>query len=61
MILTREANASMAPVHDRMPLILSKEEVEPWVNDPLEADRLLAKQLPMLKAERPYEQISFEW
>lgn len=61
VILTREANASMAPVHDRMPLILSKEEVEPWVNDPLEADRLLAKQLPMLKAERPYEQISFEW
>ena len=61
VILTREANASMEPVHDRMPLILSKEEVEPWVNDPLEADRLLAKQLPMLKAERPYEQISFEW
>ena len=60
-ILTREANASMSPVHDRMPLILSKEEVEPWVIDAAEADRLLTKQLPMLKADRPYEQMTFEW
>ena len=51
----------MSPVHDRMPLILSKEEVEPWVIDAAEADRLLTKQLPMLKADRPYEQMTFEW
>lgn len=61
VILTREANASMSPVHDRMPLILTKEEVEPWVGERAEAERLLVKELPMLKAERPYEQLTFEW
>ena len=61
VILTREANASMASVHDRMPLILTREEVAPWVSERAEAERLLVKELPMLKAERPYEQLTFEW
>lgn len=61
VVLTREANASMAPVHDRMPLILSGEEVLPWVTDAERAGDILAKKLPMLKAERPYEQMTFEW
>lgn len=61
VVLTREANASMAEVHDRMPLILSREEVRPWVNGAGEADDILAKVLPMLRAERPYEQMTFEW
>ena len=61
VVLTREANASMAPVHDRMPLILSRAEVWPWVNGAGEADDILTKVLPMLKAERPYEQMTFEW
>lgn len=61
VVLTREANASMEPVHDRMPLILSGEEVLPWVSDAARASDLLTKELPMLKAERPYEQISFDF
>ena len=61
VVLTREANASMEPVHDRMPLILSGEEVIPWVSDAAKAGDLLTKELPMLKAERPYEQMSFEF
>lgn len=61
VVLTREANASMAEVHDRMPLILSREEVRPWVNGAGAADDILAKVLPMLRAERPYEQMTFEW
>ena len=61
VVLTREANASMAQVHDRMPLILSRAEVWPWVNGGSEADDILAKVLPLLKAERPYEQMTFEW
>lgn len=61
VVLTREANASMEPVHDRMPLILSGEEVIPWVSDAAKAGEILTKELPMLKAERPYEQISFEF
>ena len=61
VVLTREANASMEAVHDRMPLILSGEEVIPWVSDAAKAGDILTKELPMLKAERPYEQIAFEF
>ena len=61
VVLTREANASMAEVHDRMPLILSRSEVRSWVNEVSGADNILAKTLPMLRAERPYEQMTFEW
>ena len=61
VVLTREANDSMRPVHDRMPLILSKEEVRPWVGNMEEAGAILTKELPQLVAERPYEQMTFEW
>ena len=61
VVLTREANASMAPVHDRMPLILDREEVEAWACDAAEAEKILTKELPLLRAERPYEQMTFEW
>ena len=61
VVLTREANDSMRPVHDRMPLILSKEEVRPWVGNMEEAGGILTKELPQLVAERPYEQMTFEW
>ena len=61
VVLTREANASMEPVHDRMPLILSKEEVAPWVCDAAEADGIMTKELPQLQAVRPYEQMTFSW
>ena len=61
VVLTREANDSMKPVHDRMPLILTKEEVRPWVGDTEAAEAILAKELPRRAAERPYEQMTFEW
>ena len=61
VVLTREANDSMRPVHDRMPLILTKEEVRPWVGNMEEAGAILTKELPQLVAERPYEQMTFEW
>ncbi len=32
-ILTTAANSSMADTHDRMPLILDKEQIEPWLYD----------------------------
>lgn len=61
VVLTREANDSMRPVHDRMPLILTKEEVRPWVRDEEATSTILAKELPQLMTERPYEQMTFEW
>ncbi len=32
-IITTQANAVMQPIHDRMPVILSKEVVDSWLND----------------------------
>jgi len=32
-ILTTSANDSVAPFHDRMPVLLAKDELDPWIND----------------------------
>ena len=32
-ILTTEANGSMKPVHDRMPVMIGKDEIGPWISD----------------------------
>jgi len=32
-ILTTEANDSMRPVHDRMPLTIGRDEIRPWIKD----------------------------
>ena len=32
-ILTTEANASMKPVHDRMPVMIGRNEIRPWIRD----------------------------
>lgn len=60
-ILTTGANASMRPVHDRMPLLLSEEEITGWVGQGDLAARLLKKIPPDLKREKQdggYEQLS---
>ena len=33
VILTTAANASVAPIHDRMPVIIASDEREDWIND----------------------------
>lgn len=33
IIITTQANASVKQVHDRMPLILEKNELEDWIYD----------------------------
>lgn len=43
VILTTEANASMKEVHSRMPLILEKEELDPWLFDNKAMEFLLHK------------------
>ncbi len=41
-IITTAPNALVAPIHDRMPVILEKKDEEAWLNpDETEADRLL--------------------
>ena len=59
VIITREANASMAPVHDRMPLMIDAKDVKDWLADPAETEKYLTRQLPELSAARDYEQMRF--
>jgi hypothetical protein len=49
--LTREANELIRPVHDRMPLILTPEDYDRWldpkINDPAALEPLLASPAPV--------------
>lgn len=55
MIMTTEANESMIKVHDRMPLILEKEELEDWFDDK-KMEQILHQVPVQLKREAEYEQ-----
>ncbi len=58
VILTTQANASMAPVHERMPLILERSEMESWLTDDGCVERLLKKEPSNLVYSTEYEQLS---
>lgn len=53
VILTTGANASMAPVHDRMPLILEPDRLEEWVRNP-DSTQAFLKSVPV-ELEKEYE------
>lgn len=57
VILTTEANSSVCPVHNRMPLILEPEELEDWVLDDEATKRLLHKTPVLLQGKADYEQM----
>lgn len=60
-ILTTQANASMRPVHDRMPLLIPIEEIEKWMEEEDWAAHFLKESPPELKREKEdtgYEQLS---
>lgn len=58
VILTTDANPSVSPVHDRMPLILEPEELKSWVLDDQATEFILHKTPVMLKSDTDYEQMS---
>lgn len=58
IILTTQANASVSPVHSRMPLILDENELENWVYDDNFTEAALYKVQPELAREQEYEQQS---
>ncbi len=58
VILTTEANASVRPVHDRMPLILEQSEIEDWVMDNGVTEHFLRKTPILLEKGAEYEQMS---
>ena len=57
VILTTDANPSVAPVHNRMPLILEAEELKNWVLDDQATETLLHKTPVLLEQRAEYEQI----
>lgn len=59
VILTTEPNASVAGVHSRMPLALTKEQVRPWLLDDAAAQALLAGRPPLLEKTSADGQLSF--
>ena len=59
IILTTDANESMRPVHDRMPVILEEHELKDWIYD-FEFMREALRRVPRkLCREQEYEQQSF--
>lgn len=58
IILTTVANASVERIHDRMPLILEKQELEEWVYDEKFLDHAPHKGSPMLQQYQTYVQQS---
>ncbi|MCC8051309.1 MAG: SOS response-associated peptidase [Clostridiales bacterium] len=58
VILTTQANPSVLPVHDRMPLILEEENVEDWICDGEQTQVFLQKIPVSLQRTQEYEQQS---
>jgi len=58
-ILTTDANESMAPIHDRMPVIVSAENACDFMADRDLAVKIMRDKMPLLKVERDSEQLSF--
>ena len=56
VILTTQANASMAPVHSRMPLVLEREQVREWILGSAKTKELLGQEPPQLERDCEYEQ-----
>ena len=58
VILTTQANSSVLPIHDRMPLILEKEEIKDWICNDGKKEQYL-KKIPLpLQRKQEYEQQS---
>ncbi len=56
VILTTEANDSVSPVHPRMPLILKRDEIKPWIFSGDETDNFLKERPELLKRQQAYQQ-----
>ena len=61
VILTTDANESMKRVHDRMPLILSRDEASRWLEPGEEYRTLLGIVPARLKRTMEFEQQTFEF
>ncbi len=51
VILTTQANASMQEIHNRMPVVLPKQEIAPWIMDQKASGDILRRVPPLLIKE----------
>lgn len=58
VILTTAANESMEPVHDRMPLILDKDEILPWLTERSKTEEFFGKIPCQLNRSTEFEQLT---
>lgn len=57
VVLTTQANASMEPVHERMPLILEEDEITEWIYQDDKTEELLHKVPCQLECRTEYRQL----
>ena len=60
-ILTTQANESMIPVHDWMPVIISRDEIHPWLNDNEKLSDFLERPQLQLVCEQDSGQIRMDF
>lgn len=58
VILTTQANDSMRPVHDRMPLVLDKDEIRAWLAQDCRVEAFLQKTPALLERRTEFEQMT---
>ena len=58
VILTTAANESMKPVHDRMPLLLERDEISKWLFEDRLTEEFLQKTPALLERRTDFEQMS---
>ncbi|WP_026498759.1 SOS response-associated peptidase [Butyrivibrio sp. WCD2001] len=58
VILTTEANSSMSPVHDRMPVIIDKKNVREYLCESSAALDMIKEKMPELERKCDYKQLS---
>ena len=60
-ILTTDANESMVPVHDRMPVMIGRDEIRPWITDSESMSAFLDRPQIRLIREQDSGQIRMEF
>lgn len=60
-ILTTQANESMQRVHDRMPVMISREEITPWLNDNERLTGFLERPQIQLRCEQDSGQMRMDF
>ena len=60
-ILTTEANGSMKPVHDRMPVMIGRDEIGPWIYDDSKLSEFMGRMQPELICEQDAGQIRMDF